>query len=110
MIGTLTGTHDLDPELQARLAEFVDQGTAIVMEVSHRALELQRGGHPFDVVFTNLVRSSRSAGELLRASRLFQPDLSDAAVVVSTTRTVGVDGRRSDSDHRVQRAVSNVEV
>ena len=60
-IGTLTGTHTTpeSPELQARLAAFVNDGvTAVVMEVSSHALELQRvvGCH-FDIaVFTNLGR------------------------------------------------------
>jgi UDP-N-acetylmuramoyl-L-alanyl-D-glutamate--2,6-diaminopimelate ligase len=91
VIGTLTGTHTTpeSPELQARLAEFVEQGvTAVVMEVSSHALELQRvAGSHFDVaVFTNLGRDhldlhGTQERYFAAKARLFQPDLSDAAVV-----------------------------
>jgi UDP-N-acetylmuramoyl-L-alanyl-D-glutamate--2,6-diaminopimelate ligase len=90
-IGTLTGAHTTpeSPELQARLAEFVEEGvTTVVMEVSSHALELQRvvGTH-FDVaVFTNLGRDhldlhGTQERYFAAKARLFQPDLSDAAVV-----------------------------
>ncbi|MFT3854856.1 MAG: UDP-N-acetylmuramoyl-L-alanyl-D-glutamate--2,6-diaminopimelate ligase [Ilumatobacteraceae bacterium] len=60
-IGTLTGAHTTpeSPELQARLAEFVEAGkSAVVMEVSSHALTYERvAGCHFDVaVFTNLGR------------------------------------------------------
>ena len=91
LIGTLTGTHTTpeSPELQARLAAFVDEGiTDVVMEVSSHALELQRvvGCH-FDVaVFTNLGRDhldlhGTEERYFAAKARLFQPDLSDRAVV-----------------------------
>jgi UDP-N-acetylmuramoyl-L-alanyl-D-glutamate--2,6-diaminopimelate ligase len=90
-IGTLTGAHTTpeSPELQARLAEFVEHGvTTVVMEVSSHALELQRvvGSH-FDIaVFTNLGRDhldlhGTQERYFAAKARLFQPDLSDAAVV-----------------------------
>ena len=91
MIGTLTGAHTTpeSPELQARLAEFVEQGlTAAVIEVSSHALELQRvvGCH-FDVaVFTNLGRDhldlhGTQERYFAAKARLFQPELSTVAVV-----------------------------
>ena len=90
-IGTLTGAHTTpeSPELQARLAEFVVQGvTAVVMEVSSHALELQRVvGTRFDIaVFTNLGHDhldlhGTQERYFAAKARLFQPDLSDAAVV-----------------------------
>ncbi|MEY2443636.1 MAG: UDP-N-acetylmuramoyl-L-alanyl-D-glutamate--2,6-diaminopimelate ligase [Ilumatobacteraceae bacterium] len=91
LIGTLTGTHTTpeSPELQARLAAFVDEGvTAVVMEVSSHALELQRvvGCH-FDVaVFTNLGRDhldlhGTEERYFAAKARLFEPDLSDRAIV-----------------------------
>jgi UDP-N-acetylmuramoyl-L-alanyl-D-glutamate--2,6-diaminopimelate ligase len=90
-IGTLTGAHTTPeaPELQARLAGFVEQGiTTVVMEVSSHALELQRvvGSH-FDIaVFTNLGRDhldlhGTQERYFAAKARLFQPGLSDAAVV-----------------------------
>nr|MDP9465129.1 UDP-N-acetylmuramyl-tripeptide synthetase [Actinomycetota bacterium] len=91
MIGTLTGSHTTpeSPDLQARLAEYVEQGvTAVVIEVSSHALELQRvvGCH-FDLaVFTNLGRDhldlhGTPERYFAAKAKLFQPDLSDAAVV-----------------------------
>jgi UDP-N-acetylmuramoyl-L-alanyl-D-glutamate--2,6-diaminopimelate ligase len=90
-IGTLTGTHTTPeaPELQARLSEFVEHGvTAVAMEVSSHALELQRvAGSHFDVaVFTNLGRDhldlhGSEERYFAAKARLFQPDLADAAVV-----------------------------
>ncbi|MEY2400217.1 MAG: UDP-N-acetylmuramoyl-L-alanyl-D-glutamate--2,6-diaminopimelate ligase [Ilumatobacteraceae bacterium] len=90
-IGTLTGTHTTPeaPELQARLAEFVEQDvTSVVMEVSSHALELQRvAGSHFDIdVFTNLGRDhldlhGTEERYFAAKARLFQPDLSDAGVV-----------------------------
>jgi UDP-N-acetylmuramoyl-L-alanyl-D-glutamate--2,6-diaminopimelate ligase len=91
MIGTLTGAHTTpeSPELQSRLAGFVDEGsTHVVIEVSSHALELQRvAGCHFDVaVFTNLGRDhldlhGTQERYFAAKARLFQPDLSDAAVV-----------------------------
>ena len=91
MIGTLTGAHTTpeSPELQSRLAEFVEQGVAaVVIEVSSHALELQRvvGCH-FDIaVFTNLGRDhldlhGTQERYFAAKAKLFQPDLSDEAVV-----------------------------
>ncbi|HEX2782968.1 MAG TPA: UDP-N-acetylmuramoyl-L-alanyl-D-glutamate--2,6-diaminopimelate ligase [Ilumatobacteraceae bacterium] len=90
-IGTLTGAHTTpeSPDLQARLAEFVAGGvTAVVMEVSSHALELQRvvGCH-FDIaVFTNLGRDhldlhGTEERYFAAKAKLFQPELSDCAVV-----------------------------
>ena len=91
MIGTLTGAHTTpeSPDLQARLAEFVAQGvTAVVIEVSSHALELQRvAGCHFDLaVFTNLGRDhldlhGTQERYFAAKARLFQPDLSEQAVV-----------------------------
>jgi UDP-N-acetylmuramoyl-L-alanyl-D-glutamate--2,6-diaminopimelate ligase len=91
LIGTLTGTHTTpeSSEIQARLAAFVDEGvTAVVMEVSSHALELQRivGCH-FDIaVFTNLGRDhldlhGTQERYFAAKARLFQPELADRAVV-----------------------------
>jgi UDP-N-acetylmuramoyl-L-alanyl-D-glutamate--2,6-diaminopimelate ligase len=91
MIGTLTGAHTTpeSPDLQARLAEFVEDGvTDVVIEVSSHALELQRvvGCH-FDIaVFTNLGRDhldlhGTPERYFAAKAKLFRPDLSDAAVV-----------------------------
>ena len=90
-IGTLTGVHTTpeSPDLQSHLAEFVDDGvTAVVMEVSSHALELQRvvGCH-FDVaVFTNLGRDhldlhGTEERYFAAKAKLFERDLSDRAVV-----------------------------
>jgi UDP-N-acetylmuramoyl-L-alanyl-D-glutamate--2,6-diaminopimelate ligase len=91
MIGTLTGTHTTpeSPDLQTRLAEFVQDGiTDAVIEVSSHALELQRvAGCHFDIaVFTNLGRDhldlhGTPERYFAAKAKLFQPDLSDAAVV-----------------------------
>jgi UDP-N-acetylmuramoyl-L-alanyl-D-glutamate--2,6-diaminopimelate ligase len=91
VIGTLTGTHTTpeSPELQSLLADFAKRGvTAVVMEVSSHALELQRvAGSHFDIaVFTNLGRDhldlhGTQERYFAAKARLFQPDLSDAAVV-----------------------------
>jgi UDP-N-acetylmuramoyl-L-alanyl-D-glutamate--2,6-diaminopimelate ligase len=91
LIGTLTGAHTTpeSPDLQARLAEFVGEGvTAVVMEVSSHALELQRviGCH-FDIaVFTNLGRDhldlhGTEERYFAAKAKLFQPRLADCAVV-----------------------------
>ena len=90
-IGTLTGAHTTpeSPDLQARLAEFVDGGvTAVVMEVSSHALELQRvDGCHFDIaVFTNLGRDhldlhGTQERYFAAKAKLFQPQLADRAVV-----------------------------
>ncbi len=90
-IGTLTGAHTTpeSPDLQADLAEFVERGvTAVVMEVSSHALELQRvvGCH-FDIaVFTNLGRDhldlhGTQERYFAAKAKLFARDLSDRAVV-----------------------------
>jgi len=91
MIGTLTGTHTTPeaPDLQAVLADFVAGGTtAVVAEVSSHALELQRvAGCHFDVaVFTNLGRDhldlhGTEERYFAAKARLFEPTLSDTAVV-----------------------------
>jgi UDP-N-acetylmuramoyl-L-alanyl-D-glutamate--2,6-diaminopimelate ligase len=91
MIGTLTGAHTTpeSPDLQSRLSEFAEQGvTDVVIEVSSHALELQRvAGCHFDIaVFTNLGRDhldlhGTQERYFAAKARLFQPDLSDAAVV-----------------------------
>ena len=91
MIGTLTGAHTTpeSPDLQARLAEFVEQGVvAVVIEVSSHALELHRvAGCHFDVaVFTNLGRDhldlhGTQERYFAAKARLFQPDLASVAVV-----------------------------
>ena len=90
-IGTLTGTHTTpeSPELQAQLAELVAKGvTTVALEVSSHALELQRvAGCRFDLaVFTNLGRDhldlhGTQERYFAAKAKLFQPDLSDAAVV-----------------------------
>jgi UDP-N-acetylmuramoyl-L-alanyl-D-glutamate--2,6-diaminopimelate ligase len=91
LIGTLTGVHTTpeSPDLQAGLADFVQQGFSdVVMEVSSHALELQRvvGCH-FDIaVFTNLGRDhldlhGTEQRYFAAKARLFEPGLSDAAVV-----------------------------
>ena len=90
-IGTLTGVHTTpeSPDLQSHLAEFVDDGvTAVVMEVSSHALELQRvvGCH-FDIaVFTNLGRDhldlhGTEERYFAAKAKLFERDLSDRAIV-----------------------------
>ena len=91
MIGTLTGAHTTpeSPDLQARLAEYVDEGVrAVVIEVSSHALELQRvaGCHFHIAVFTNLGRDhldlhGTQEQYFAAKARLFQPDLADGAVV-----------------------------
>jgi UDP-N-acetylmuramoyl-L-alanyl-D-glutamate--2,6-diaminopimelate ligase len=91
MIGTLTGAHTTpeSPDLQAQLAEFVADGvTAVVIEVSSHALELQRvAGCHFDIaVFTNLGRDhldlhGTPERYFAAKAKLFHPDLSDVAVV-----------------------------
>ena len=91
VIGTLTGAHTTpeSPDLQRQLAAFVADGaTAVVMEVSSHALELQRvAGSHFDIaVFTNLGRDhldlhGTQERYFAAKARLFQPDLSDLAVV-----------------------------
>jgi len=90
-IGTLTGAHTTPeaPDLQASLARFVADGTtAVVAEVSSHALELQRvAGCHFDIaVFTNLGRDhldlhGTEERYFAAKARLFEPALSDAAVV-----------------------------
>ncbi|MGZ4723593.1 MAG: UDP-N-acetylmuramoyl-L-alanyl-D-glutamate--2,6-diaminopimelate ligase [Ilumatobacteraceae bacterium] len=90
-IGTLTGVHTTpeSPDLQGDLAEFVDRGvTAVVMEVSSHALELQRvAGCHFDVaVFTNLGRDhldlhGTQERYFAAKAKLFERALSDTAVV-----------------------------
>lgn len=90
-IGTLTGAHTTpeSPELQARLAEFRDEGrSAVVMEVSSHALSFQRvAGCRFDVaVFTNLGRDHLDLHGTVEAyfaakAALFEPALSARAVI-----------------------------
>jgi UDP-N-acetylmuramoyl-L-alanyl-D-glutamate--2,6-diaminopimelate ligase len=90
-IGTLSGARTTPdaPELQARLAALRDAGTSsVAMEVSSHALALHRvAGTRFAVaVFTNLGRDHLDFHETQEAyfaakARLFEPDLSAAAVV-----------------------------
>jgi UDP-N-acetylmuramoyl-L-alanyl-D-glutamate--2,6-diaminopimelate ligase len=90
VIGTLSGTHTTPeaPELQARLAEFRDDGyEAVVMEVSSHALALHRvdGTRFAAAVFTNLGRDHLdlhgSAQAYFRAkARLFTPELAAVGV------------------------------
>jgi UDP-N-acetylmuramoyl-L-alanyl-D-glutamate--2,6-diaminopimelate ligase len=90
VIGTLTGTRTTPeaPELQDRLATLADDGTrAVAMEVSSHALDLHRvDGTRFRVaVFTNLSRDHLDhhgdmAAYFQAKARLFEPELSDAAV------------------------------
>lgn len=91
VLGTLSGerTTPEAPELQRRLARWVDEGVhAVAMEVSSHALALHRvDGMRFRVsVFTNLSRDHldfhRSTEAYFEAkARLFEPDLSRVAVV-----------------------------
>jgi UDP-N-acetylmuramoyl-L-alanyl-D-glutamate--2,6-diaminopimelate ligase len=91
MIGTLTGAHTTpeSPDLHAHLAQFVEDGvTAVVIEVSSHALELQRvvGCHFRIAVFTNLGRDhldlhGTQERYFAAKAKLFQPDLAEAAVV-----------------------------
>ncbi len=90
VIGTLSGGHTTPeaPDLQARLAEFRDQGDeAVVMEVSSHALALHRvdGTRFAAAVFTNLgtdhLDLHHTAEEYFRAkASLFAPELSDLGV------------------------------
>ena len=90
VIGTLSGGHTTPeaPELQARLAEFRDDGdTAVVMEVSSHALALHRvDGTRFSAaVFTNLgtdhLDLHLTVEEYFRAkASLFAPALSAVGV------------------------------
>ncbi|MEP7112000.1 MAG: UDP-N-acetylmuramoyl-L-alanyl-D-glutamate--2,6-diaminopimelate ligase [Ilumatobacteraceae bacterium] len=91
IVGTLTGAHTTpeSPDLQARLAEFVEQGVVVVVvEVSSHALELHRvDGCRFEIaVFTNLGRDhldlhGTQERYFAAKAKLFRPDLADAAVV-----------------------------
>lgn len=91
VIGTLTGVRTTPeaPELQRRFAELRAEGFgAVAMEVSSHALDLHRvDGTRFRVaVFTNLSRDHLDHHGDLRAyfqakARLFEPALSDRAVV-----------------------------
>ena len=90
VIGTLTGRHTTpeSPQLQQRLAAFVEEGrSAVVMEVSSHALALHRvAGCHFDVsVFTNLGRDHldlHGTVEQYFAAKaaLFDPELSDRGI------------------------------
>ncbi len=91
VIGTLSGAHTTPeaPDLQQRLAEFVDQGcTSVAMEVSSHALALDRVlGTRFRVgVFTNLGRDhldlhGTQERYFAAKARLFEPDLTDHGVI-----------------------------
>ena len=91
IIGTLSGTRTTPeaPELQARLAEFVDDGKrAVAMEVSSHALALQRvdGSHFAVAVFTNLGRDhldlhGTEQQYFAAKARLFTPELADRGVI-----------------------------
>lgn len=91
VLGTLSGTRTTPeaPELQQRLAGFVDDGyDATVLEVSSHALALNRvDGTRFDaVVFTNLGRDHLdlhgSQEQYFRAkATLFSPHFSGLAVI-----------------------------
>jgi UDP-N-acetylmuramoyl-L-alanyl-D-glutamate--2,6-diaminopimelate ligase len=91
IIGTLTGARTTPEatDLQAQLAELRDKGTrSVVMEVSSHALALHRvvGTRFRQAVFTNLGRDHLDFHESEEAyfkakALLFEPDLTDAAVV-----------------------------
>ncbi|MCB0977082.1 MAG: UDP-N-acetylmuramoyl-L-alanyl-D-glutamate--2,6-diaminopimelate ligase [Acidimicrobiales bacterium] len=91
VIGTLTGTRTTPeaPELQQQLAAMRSDGVeAVAMEVSSHALDLHRvDGTRFDVaVFTNLSRDHLDHHGDMETyfgakARLFEPDLSDRAVL-----------------------------
>ncbi|MEO6988750.1 MAG: Mur ligase family protein, partial [Aquihabitans sp.] len=91
VIGTLTGARTTPeaPELQALLAEMVASGRGrVAMEVSSHALDLHRvDGTRFRVaVFTNLSQDHLDHhGDMARyfqaKARLFQPELTERAVV-----------------------------
>ncbi|MBW3644425.1 MAG: UDP-N-acetylmuramoyl-L-alanyl-D-glutamate--2,6-diaminopimelate ligase [Actinobacteria bacterium] len=91
VIGTLGGARTTPeaPDLQAELARLADGGAAAVaMEVSSHALALSRvEGTRFDVtVFTNLGHDHLDFHESLEQyfavkARLFEPELTSAAVV-----------------------------
>jgi UDP-N-acetylmuramoyl-L-alanyl-D-glutamate--2,6-diaminopimelate ligase len=89
-LGTLSGARTTPeaPDLQRRLAGFVDEGVdAVVMEVSSHALALHRvaGAHFEVAVFTNLGRDHLDLHESMEAyyrakASLFTPELSDRGV------------------------------
>ena len=91
VIGTLTGARTTPdaPELQDQLADAVSSGArAVGMEVSSHALDLHRvDGTRFAVsVFTNLSRDHLDhhgdmSAYFLAKARLFEPDLTDVAVL-----------------------------
>ena len=91
VIGTLSGAHTTPeaPDLQRRLAGFVEQGcSSVAMEVSSHALALDRVlGTRFRVgVFTNLGRDHLDLHQtqeryFAAKARLFQADLTDHGVV-----------------------------
>lgn len=90
-IGTLTGARTTPeaPELQARLAEAVRDGSrAVAMEVSSHALDLHRidGTRVAVAAFTNLSPDHLDHHETMEAyftakARLFTPELAERAVV-----------------------------
>jgi UDP-N-acetylmuramoyl-L-alanyl-D-glutamate--2,6-diaminopimelate ligase len=89
-LGTLSGARTTPeaPDLQRRLAEFVEDGVdAVVMEVSSHALALHRvAGTRFDVsVFTNLGRDHLDLHESMESyfrakASLFSPELTEIGV------------------------------
>jgi UDP-N-acetylmuramoyl-L-alanyl-D-glutamate--2,6-diaminopimelate ligase len=91
VIGTLSGVRTTPEatELQARLAELRDAGSvAVAMEVSSHALALDRvaGTHFRVSVFTNLSQDhldfhSTMEDYFAAKARLFEPEMTDAAVV-----------------------------
>jgi UDP-N-acetylmuramoyl-L-alanyl-D-glutamate--2,6-diaminopimelate ligase len=91
VIGTVQGSRTTpeSTDLQRQLATFVEAGKhAVVMEVTSHALTLERVvGTRFDVaIFTNLYRDhldfhGTQEKYFAAKARLFEPDLSDRAVV-----------------------------
>ncbi len=91
VIGTLSGAHTTpeSPDLQRRLAAFVDDGCrTVAMEVSSHALALDRviGTRFRAAIFTNLGRDhldlhGTQERYFAAKARLFEPDLSDVGVV-----------------------------